>query len=156
MQFIKSPDVGRVNNLLAFFCLFFYTPVGNGYNSRMKITHELRSWLKNELRSRAWTKRDLAKAAGVSEDAIGKIFLERQESITDKTLVGICRATAKSPRELLDISEGKHLVMEPQGRYEVSPDNLNYFVHWLQRQNTAVQEIIFATARLHGFEKNKK
>ena len=123
----------------------------------MKATDALIGWLGTEMTLRGWNNKELAQRTGISDTTIGRILMgRRSQGITDISSERIARAFGLSLRELQDIAEGIAVKTLHQGQpttYTTTADAPGRLAVWLRQQSAELQELIFATARLHGFEK---
>ena len=121
----------------------------------MNVTSVLVDWLDSELAARDWLKSDLAERSGVSATTIGRILMRRRNSIADASAHKIAGVLGDDFRTMLDIAEGRAVkqIGEGGGVYVTATDRSGVLAEWLRGQPAEVQEIIFATAKLHGFEK---
>jgi transcriptional regulator with XRE-family HTH domain len=121
----------------------------------MKATSLLVDWLDSELAARHWLKQELSMRSGVSATTIGRILMRKRQTISDDAAHKIAGVLGVDFRTLLDISEGRAVrtLGEHGATYTAASDTAGRLAEWLRLQPAEVQQIVYATARLHGFEK---
>lgn len=121
----------------------------------MKVTEDYVRWVRDQCGLRGWDKATFARRTGLNASQTGRIVDHKVRFITDETAEKIAAAFGVSMAAQHEIASGRaaQLIKEHgDAVYLVPPDRAASLAVWLRSQPAQLQDLIFSTAKLHGFE----